>query len=68
MLYPSVDELLLKVGSKYTLAVAASLRARDLKDGKQSKLIAPKSSKLVGIALEEIYHDCIVVEHLNEEA
>jgi DNA-directed RNA polymerase subunit omega len=68
VLYPSIDELVLKVDSKYTLVVAASLRAHDLRRGDPSKIKDPKSSKEVGIALEEIYSNRIVVEHLyNEE-
>jgi DNA-directed RNA polymerase subunit omega len=65
MLYPSIDELVQKVDSKYTLVVAASKRARNLRDGKPSEMVAPKSNKVVGVALEEIYHDYIVVEHLE---
>jgi DNA-directed RNA polymerase subunit omega len=64
MLYPSIDDLVLKVDSKYTLVVAASRRARSLLEGKPSEMMAPKSSKVVGVALEEIYHDYIVIEHL----
>ncbi|WP_123039959.1 DNA-directed RNA polymerase subunit omega [Cohnella candidum] len=66
MLYPSIDELVRKVDSKYTLVVAASKRARGLRDGKQSEMMAPKSHKVVGVALEEIYHDYVLVEHLNK--
>lgn len=65
MLYPSIDELADKVGSKYTLVVAASLRARELRKGKESEMAAPVSTKAVGIALEEIYHEFLVVEHLD---
>lgn len=62
MLYPSIDELLEKVDSKYTLVVAASRRARELRDGAPSRLSQPKSHKHVGIALEEIYGDYIKLE------
>jgi DNA-directed RNA polymerase subunit omega len=62
MLYPSIDELLEKVDSKYTLVVAASRRARELRDGAPSQLRQPKSHKHVGIALEEIYGDYIKLE------
>lgn len=65
MLYPSIDELVRKVDSKYTLVVAASKRARDLREGKESALIAPRAHKMVGIALEEIYDDFVRVEHLK---
>ncbi|MBN2983490.1 MULTISPECIES: DNA-directed RNA polymerase subunit omega [Cohnella] len=67
MLYPSIDELVRKVDSKYTLVVAASKRARSLREGKQSELISPKSHKFVGVALEEIYHEFINVETIQPE-
>jgi len=62
MLYPSIDELMKKVDSKYSLVVAAAKRARMLRDGAKSKLESPKSHKPVGVALEEIYHDLVTVE------
>jgi DNA-directed RNA polymerase subunit omega len=62
MLYPSIDELVSKVDSKYTLVVAAAKRARGLRDGKKSALASPKSHKVVGVALEEIYHDLVRIE------
>ena len=62
MLYPSIDEMMKKVDSKYSLVVAASRRARLLRDGGKTDLRAPKSHKYVGIALEEIYNDILLVE------
>ena len=62
MLYPSIDEMTQKVESKYSLVVAASRRARQLRDGAKSELRSPKSHKNVGIALEEIYLDHIRFE------
>jgi DNA-directed RNA polymerase subunit omega len=62
MLYPSIDELMKKVDSKYSLVVAAAKRARMLRDGANSQLESPKSHKPVGVALEEIYHDLLVIE------
>ena len=62
MLYPSIDEMMKKVDSKYSLVVAASRRARLLRDGGKTDLRAPKSHKYVGVALEEIYHDILLVE------
>ncbi|HIW34265.1 MAG TPA: DNA-directed RNA polymerase subunit omega [Candidatus Paenibacillus intestinavium] len=64
MLYPSIDELVKKVDSKYTLVVAASKRARMLRNGEKSELIGARSHKAVGFALEEIYADMIKVEHI----
>ncbi|CAM3352504.1 DNA-directed RNA polymerase subunit omega [Marinicrinis lubricantis] len=62
MLYPSIDELETQVGSKYSLVVAASRRARLLRDGAASQLQTPRSHKFVGRALEEIYHHMVTVE------
>jgi len=65
MLYPSIDEMLRKVESKYSLVVAASKRARILRDGGISELPKPKSNKFVGIALEEIYSDYVIYEKVE---
>ncbi|MDF2671716.1 MAG: DNA-directed polymerase subunit omega [Paenibacillus sp.] len=62
MLYPSIDLLINKVDSKYSLVVAASKRARILRDGAKSELKDPKAFKQVGVALEEIYGDLVLVE------
>jgi DNA-directed RNA polymerase subunit omega len=61
MLYPSIDEMLKMVDSKYTLVVAASKRARQLREGSKSDLRRPKSFKHVGIALEELYLEAIQI-------
>ncbi|GKU78497.1 DNA-directed RNA polymerase subunit omega [Paenibacillus sp. L3-i20] len=65
MLYPSIDEMVKKVDSKYTLVVAASRRARMLRNGDKSELVNPRSFKFVGVALEEIYGDILQVENLT---
>ncbi|GIO38711.1 MULTISPECIES: DNA-directed RNA polymerase subunit omega [Paenibacillus] len=62
MLYPSIDKMLEKVGSKYSLVVAASRRARQLREGEKTELQTPKSHKQVGVALEEIYGDLVVLK------
>jgi DNA-directed RNA polymerase subunit omega len=67
MLYPSIDKLLEKVDSKYSLVVAASKRARILRDGAKTELKNRKSFKQVGLALEEIYADHISYEKLHKE-
>jgi len=67
MLYPSIDKLVDKVGSKYLLVVAASKRARALREGAKSELIAPKAHKQVGVALEEIYSEFITYERTTKE-
>ncbi|MDF2723557.1 MAG: DNA-directed polymerase subunit omega [Paenibacillus sp.] len=63
MLYPSIDRLIEKVDSKYSLVVAASKRARMLRDGSKTDMKNPHASKYVGVALEEIYKDYIIVEN-----
>lgn len=54
MIYPSVDELLEKVDSKYTLVSIASKRARQLKENEILLIHRPQSYKHVGMALEEL--------------
>ncbi|HEY8394166.1 MAG TPA: DNA-directed RNA polymerase subunit omega [Thermaerobacter sp.] len=49
----TLDELLTKVDSKYTLVVLAARRARQLVDGAEP-VIEPTASKPVTIALEEL--------------
>ena len=53
MINPSLDQLVSKVDSKYTLVVLAAKRAREIMDG-QLPLVDCKSKKQVTIALEEI--------------
>jgi len=67
MLYPSIDEMMTKVDSKYSLVVAASRRARELREGGKSDVKSPKSHKQVGIALEEIYEDLLIVTRGEED-
>lgn len=50
---PSLDVMMQKVDSKYTLVVAAAKRARALTEG-QKPLVNSQSKKPVTIALEEI--------------
>lgn len=59
MLYPSIDLLMNKADSKYSLVVIASKRARKLLDGQEVQL-KPRSKKYVGMALEEIAADILV--------
>lgn len=61
MLYPSIDKLLEKGESKYILVVAASKRARRLRDGEALLIPSPKSHKFVGRSLEEIYDDQVII-------
>nr|WP_301287950.1 DNA-directed RNA polymerase subunit omega [Paenibacillus sp. MSJ-34] len=65
-MYPSIDEMMNKVDSKYSLVVAASRRARQLRDGEKSELRNPKSHKFVGVALEEIYGDLVQIDRSKQ--
>ncbi|EFM12949.1 DNA-directed RNA polymerase, omega subunit [Paenibacillus curdlanolyticus YK9] len=65
MLYPSIDEMIEKVDSKYKLVVAASRRARMLREGSKPEIRNARSHKQVGVALEEIYHDMLIVESVE---
>lgn len=68
MLYPSIDSLLEKLDSKYTLVTVSSRRAREIKeDSKRGPLVdKPVSHKQVGVALEEIIHDQLHYERIEK--
>lgn len=53
MMEPSLDSLVEKVDSKYTLVVAAAKRARDIQAGADAQ-VPSASNKAVTVALEEL--------------
>jgi len=53
MIYPSIDDLLEKVDSKYTLVIAAAKRGRQLRNGSKSS-VDEEHTKDVATALREI--------------
>ncbi|WP_075980980.1 DNA-directed RNA polymerase subunit omega [Bacillus massilinigeriensis] len=55
MLYPSIDSLLTKIDSKYSLVSVAAKRARQLRQKATPQLEKYVSHKSVGQALEEIH-------------
>ncbi|EIB8642356.1 DNA-directed RNA polymerase subunit omega, partial [Listeria monocytogenes] len=56
MLYPSIDNLLLKIDSKYSLVTVAAKRARYMQlENDKGVLPSYQSDKFVGKALEEIH-------------
>lgn len=58
MLYPSINELLEKVDSRYTLVVVAAKRARQIID--EGRLgVESCSQKPVSIATQEIFEEKI---------
>ncbi len=54
MLYPSIDSLMEKLDSKYTLVTVSAKRARQLQVKNDLMIEKPVSVKNVGRALEEI--------------
>lgn len=67
MINPPIGELLKKVDCRYTLAVAASKRAREIIAGAQP-LINTKETKPLAIAIEEIHQDMVKYSRSDEEA
>lgn len=64
MIYPSIDKLLTKVGSKYLLVNLVSKRAKEMQETeyyqmKESEYI---SAKEIGKALEEVAKDLVHIE------
>ena len=65
MIYPSIDKLLTKVGSKYLLVNIVSKRAKEMqeKDYYQMKENEYVSSKNIGKALEDIAKDLVIIKN-----
>ncbi len=59
--YPSIDNLLTKIDSKYKLAYASAKRAKIIKEDDYTSVV-PKSSKPVGMALEEILEEKVQID------
>ena len=62
ILFPSVDELLKHIDSRYSLVMLASKRAHELERGSAPLLDHYYSSKPVGKALEEIEADKVTID------
>ncbi|KMY45053.1 DNA-directed RNA polymerase subunit omega [Bacillus sp. FJAT-27916] len=68
MLYPSIDALLTKIDSKYSLVSVAAKRARFLQEsGEPSRIAKPVSHKYVGKALEEIHSGDLTYKVVSDE-
>lgn len=65
MIYPSIDKLLTKVGSKYLLVNLISRRVKEMQETEhyQMKENEYRSKKDIGKALEEVNNDLI---HIKE--
>ncbi|MBU8907066.1 DNA-directed RNA polymerase subunit omega [Desertibacillus haloalkaliphilus] len=68
MLYPSIDSLMEKLDSKYTLVTVSAKRAREIReDHDRGPLVdRPKSKKYVGVALEEILHNQLEYKRIEK--
>ncbi len=64
MIYPSLDHLLKKVDSKYTLVVLTARRAREIVGG-DAPMVVCKSNKAVTVALQEIGEGKITYERVK---
>lgn len=62
IIYPSIDTLLSKVPSRYSLAVLAAKRAHELEQGGIKMLPDYKSVKTVGQALEEVAVGDVIID------
>jgi len=65
MLNQSIDSLLTKIDSKYTLVTVAAKRAREMQLANNCVIEQPVSHKCVGKALEEI--DVEVLKYVPSE-
>lgn len=66
MRYPSIDDLLKVIDSKYKLAYAAAKRAKIIETEDYTPLEDPKCYKPVGEALEEILAGYTTVTFKNQ--
>jgi DNA-directed RNA polymerase subunit omega len=64
LIYPSIDSLMQKVDSKYTLVVAAAKRARELQEAELKP--ADAAHKPVTIALQEIEAGVISYQRVKD--
>lgn len=67
MLYPSIDSLLNKIDSKYSLVSVAAKRARKMQINDDQKIENTVSYKSVGKALEEINAGILTYTHESTE-
>ena len=63
LLYPSQDDLLNKINSKYSLVILAAKRAKQLHNEDDTQMLEDyKSVKNVGKSLEEIISGDLVID------
>jgi DNA-directed RNA polymerase subunit omega len=62
MRYPSIDQLATKTSSKYKLVIGAAMRAKEIKKGDKVLVENPRSKKSIGMALEEVISDKVIIK------
>ena len=62
MRYHSIDQLASKTSSKYKLVIAVAKRAREIEENNKVYLEQTSNKKAIGIALEEIQADKILIK------
>lgn len=64
MIYPSIDKIVNKIGSKYLLVHVASRRAKEMQETKHYQMPESryKCTKNIGRALEEVMEDLIQIK------
>jgi len=67
MLDPSIDSLMNKLDSKYTLVTVSARRAREMQIHQDQQIENTKSYKFVGKALEEIDAGLLTFEIEDQE-
>ncbi|WP_342467997.1 DNA-directed RNA polymerase subunit omega [Bacillus sp. FSL W8-0629] len=67
MLDPSIDSLMNKLDSKYTLVTVSARRAREMQIHQDQQIENTKSYKFVGKALEEIDAGILTFEKEEQE-
>ncbi|MGE6631347.1 DNA-directed RNA polymerase subunit omega [Bacillus sp. NPDC077027] len=67
MLDPSIDSLMNKLDSKYTLVTVSARRAREMQINEDQQIENTKSYKYVGKALEEIDAGILTFEREDQE-
>ncbi|MCY7508407.1 DNA-directed RNA polymerase subunit omega [Bacillus safensis] len=67
MLDPSIDSLMNKLDSKYTLVTVSARRAREMQIHQNQQIENTKSYKFVGKALEEIDAGLLTFEKEDQE-
>jgi len=64
LLYPSVDQLLEKMDSKYSLVVVVARRARQLKS--DPEIVKFSAKKPIVLAMEEVINGTVRYKRLKE--